>query len=323
MSRAAAAGALTLHRIDAAELAEVRAGLGGKPKTLSPKFFYDTRGSELFEAITRLPEYYPTRAERAVLTRWMPELIAALRPRALVELGAGAAEKTRVILDAMRTHVADPVYVPLDVSADFLGDTAARLRREYPRLTVVPLVADLELPFTFPRVPGPALVAFLGSTIGNFNFPDAIRLLRRVRHQLRPADRFLLGMDLRKDVATLEAAYNDAEGVTAEFNRNALRVLNARLAADFEPDAFRHLAFYNRVAHRIEMHLVAEREMTVTIPGIEPVLFEAGESVRTEISCKYDRATAVAMLGDAGLTLADWRTDPEGRFALALAAPLP
>lgn len=319
----AAATAFALERGDAAELAGIQAGLRAVPKILSPRFFYDARGSELFEEITRLPEYYPTRAERAVLAEWMPELIAQLRPRALVELGAGAAEKTRLILDAMSARIPDPVYLPLDVSAEFLLDTAARLRRDYPGLAVRPLVADLELPFTLPRLPGPMLVAFLGSTIGNFNFPEAIRLLRRVRHQMQPGDRFLLGMDLRKDVAVVEAAYNDARGVTAEFNLNALQVLNERVGADFDLGGFRHLAFYRRAAHRIEMHLVAVRAQEVTIPGIGVVAFEEGESVRTEISCKYDRATAVGMLSDADLSLADWRTDPEGRFALALAAPLP
>ncbi|MGH6885491.1 MAG: L-histidine N(alpha)-methyltransferase [Geminicoccales bacterium] len=304
-------------------LAEVAAGLSAPQKELPPKYFYDHRGSELFEEITRLPEYYLTRAERALLERWMPRLIPSLGTRALVELGAGSAEKTRTILDAMRAAGTAELYVPIDVSAAFLRETAERLRREYPGLTVTPAVADIADELSVPRaLPAPALFIFLGSTIGNFYPPAAIRLLARVRAALRPGDRFLIGADLRKDPAVIEAAYNDAMGVTAEFNRNMLRVLNHELAADFDPDAFEHRAFYDREAHRIEMHLVARAAHRVRVPGIGEVRFAEGESIRTEISCKHDVASLAALFAAAGLRLDAWQTDARRRFMLAVGAPV-
>ncbi len=303
-------------------LAEVAEGLSSPQKELSPKYFYDQRGSELFEAITRLEEYYPTRTERALLEAWMPSLIRRLGSRALVELGAGSAEKSRVILDAMRSAGTAELYVPIDVSATFLSQTAARLRREYPRLTVEPAIADISEDLNLPRrVPHPALYAFLGSTIGNFYPPAAIRLLGRVRAAMEPGDRFLMGVDLRKDVARIEAAYNDAEGVTAAFNRNMLLVLNHELGADFDPAAFDHLAFYEPEAHRIEMHLVSRGAQLVTVPGVGAIRFDAGESLRTEISCKHDRESVAQLFEAAGLEIEAWRSDPESLFALVVGAP--
>jgi L-histidine N-alpha-methyltransferase len=300
-------------------LAEVAEGLSRPQKELSPKYFYDQRGSELFEEITRLEEYYPTRTERAMLQAWMPSLIRRLGTRTLVELGAGSAEKSRIILDAMRDAGTAGLYVPIDVSATFLAQTAARLRREYPSLAVEPAIADIAEEFDLPRrVPRPALFAFLGSTIGNFYPPAAIRLLARVRAAMEPGDRFLMGVDLRKEVARIEAAYNDARGVTADFNRNMLLVLNHELGADFEPTAFDHLAFYETGAHRIEMHLVAREPQLVTIPGIGPVRFRAGESLRTEISCKHDRESVAQLFEAAGLELEEWRTDPHSLFGLVV-----
>jgi L-histidine N-alpha-methyltransferase len=300
-------------------LAEVAEGLSLPQKELSPKYFYDQRGSELFEEITRLEEYYPTRTERALLEAWMPALIRRLGSRALVELGAGSAEKSRIILDAMRDAGTAELYVPIDVSATFLGQTAARLRREYPRLLVEPAVADIAEELNLPRrLPRPTLFAFLGSTIGNFYPPAAIRLLARVRAAMEPGDRFLMGVDLRKDVRRIEAAYNDARGVTAEFNRNMLLVLNDELGADFDPFAFEHRAFYEPVAHRIEMHLVARETQLVAIPGIGVIRFEAGESLRTEISCKHDRESVAQLFEAAGLELEEWRTDPDSLFGLVV-----
>jgi L-histidine N-alpha-methyltransferase len=300
-------------------LAEVAEGLSLPQKELSPKYFYDQRGSELFEEITRLEEYYPTRTERALLEAWMPALIRRLGSRALVELGAGSAEKSRIILDAMRDAGTAELYVPIDVSATFLGQTAARLRREYPRLLVEPAVADIAEELNLPRrLPRPTLFAFLGSTIGNFYPPAAIRLLARVRAAMEPGDRFLMGVDLRKDVRRIEAAYNDARGVTAEFNRNMLLVLNDELGADFDPLAFEHRAFYEPVAHRIEMHLVARETQLVAIPGIGVIRFEAGESLRTEISCKHDRESVAQLFEAAGLELEEWRTDPDSLFGLVV-----
>ena len=303
---------------------EIWTGLSRSPKEVPPKYFYDHRGSQLFERITELPEYYLTRTEREILEAWMPERIPGLDVRTLVELGAGSGEKTRVILDAMLSAHSPIVYVPIDVSAEFLKASAGRLRVEYPGLKVLPTVADLADPLPLPRgLPGPRLFAFLGSTIGNFRPKKAAALLRRIHAALDRDDFFLLGVDLRKDVAVLEAAYNDAEGVTAEFNRNMLRVLNRTLGTDFDLDAFRHRAVYNRDAHRIEMYLVSTREQDVTIPGVGVVRFQQGEPLRTEISCKYDRESIASLFSEAGLRLTEWKTDANEWFALALAQGTP
>ena len=303
-------------------LREVRHGLSCPQKELSPKFFYDHRGSELFEEITRLPEYYLTRAERALLRSRAPEIARATRARSLVELGAGSAEKTRILLDALVALGTAEMYVPVDVSASFLADSARRLASDYPGLTIEPVVADLTAGYSPPRgMPHPALHAFLGSTIGNFEPPAAIRLLGHVRAAMRPGDALLLGADLRKDVGRIEAAYNDAQGVTAEFNRNMLAVLNRELGTDFDPSAFTHRAFFNDGASRIEMHLVSTREQVVHVPGAPPVRFAKGESVRTEISCKYERGVIEDLLARAGLTVAHWYELADDGYALAIAVP--
>lgn len=304
-------------------LREIADGLSRPRKELSPRFFYDERGSRLFEEITGLPEYYLTRTERSLLQRWMPAWIGALAPRALVELGAGSAEKTRIVLDAIAAAAESAVYVPVDVSAEFLDQTAARIGAAYPSIRVVPLVADMTEAFALPGdLPRPVLHAFLGSTIGNFAPEPAVALLRRVRARMDAAGRFLMGVDLRKDPAVIEAAYNDAAGVTAEFNRNMLRVLNAAAGADFDVDAWEHRAFYDREAHWIEMHLVSPRDHTVSIPGAGTFAFAAGETIRTEISAKHDRASVEAMFSAAGLAVERWETDADGLYALALAAPV-
>jgi L-histidine N-alpha-methyltransferase len=318
--RAGLATAVSLHA-DPRMLAEVAAGLSAPQKELPPKYFYDHRGSELFEEITRLPEYYQTRTERALLSSWMAELIPELGIRTLIELGAGSAEKTRIILSAMRDTGASGWYVPIDVSASFLEQTAARLRREYPGLIIEPVVADIAEDFNPPRdFEHPALYAFLGGTIGNFYPPAAIRLLARVASAMKRCDRFLLGVDLRKDVSRIEAAYNDSRGVTAAFNRNMLLVLNNELGAEFDPDLFEHRAFYEPATHRIEMHLVSTLDQRVSIPGIGSVPFRAGESIRTEISCKHDRTSVTELFAAAGLRMEMWRPDPEAFFALVVGA---
>ncbi|HEX8246210.1 MAG TPA: L-histidine N(alpha)-methyltransferase [Longimicrobium sp.] len=310
----------TLSPAAAGMRAEIREGLGRAQKELPPKYFYDERGSELFEEITRLPEYYLTRTERALLQRWMPEWIGRLRPRSLVELGAGSAEKTRIVLDAIRDAVGAAAYVPVDVSAEFLEATALRLSAEYPTLNVVPVVADMTAGFALPPdLPSPTLHAFLGSTIGNFSPGEAVALLGRVRARMRPGDTFLMGVDLRKDPRVIEAAYNDAAGVTAEFNRNMLRVVNTLAGADFDPGAYDHLAFYDTTDHRIEMHLVARTPQTVTVPGAGEFTVTAGETIRTEISCKHDRASVTGMLTAARMRLAEWETDENGLYAILLA----
>lgn len=302
-------------------LAEVALGLSAPQKELSPKYFYDHRGSELFEEITRLPEYYQTRTERAILEDWMPDLISELGSRALIELGAGSAGKSRLILSAMRSAGTADLYVPIDVSASFLNLTAAQLRREYPGLTVEPVVADIAEDFSRPSgVPRPALYAFLGGTIGNFYPPAAIRLLSRIRASMQPEDRLLLGVDLRKDVGRIERAYNDSQGVTAAFNRNILLVLNHELGANFDADSFEHRAFYEPLNHRIEMHLLSPAKHEVRIPGIGMVPFAEGESIRTEISCKHDRESVAELFESAGLRAVTWRSDPEALFALVVGA---
>ena len=302
-------------------LGEVALGLSAPQKELSPKYFYDHRGSELFEEITRLPEYYQTRTERAILEDWMPELVPELGSRALIELGAGNAEKSRVIISAMRSAGTADLYVPIDVSAIFLNQTAEQLRREYPGLTVEPLIADIAEDFNRPAgIPHPALYAFLGGTIGNFYPPAAIRLLARMRAAMVPEDRLLLGVDLRKDVGRIESAYNDSQGVTAAFNRNMLSVLNHELGANFNAESYQHCAFYEPVNHRIEMHLISPVEHEVRIPGIGLVHFAEGESIRTEISCKHDRESVAELFASAGLRVEAWKSDPEALFALVIGA---
>ncbi|MBW3534079.1 MAG: L-histidine N(alpha)-methyltransferase [Gemmatimonadetes bacterium] len=307
-------------------LREVLAGLRASPRRLSPKWFYDTRGSELFEAITELPEYYPTRTERALLEGVARSWVGQIRPSTLVELGAGSSRKTRVLLDAMEEVSPGGLYVPVDVSADFLEAAAGRLRDEYPGLRVEPSVADMSRPLDLPHeLPRPVLFAFLGSTIGNFDEPGAVRLLGEVRAAMETGDGLLLGADLRpgpgKSVARLEAAYDDEAGVTAAFNRNVLRVLNREVGSDFDERAFRHRAFYDEERGRIEMHLVAEGEQHVSFPDGSTVRLADGESVRTEISCKYDRGRIETMFRDAGLAVERWMMGPEG-FALAVGRPV-
>lgn len=306
-----------------AVLHDVRVGLGLSPKQLPPKYFYDLRGSELFEEITRLPEYYLTRAERRLLVSWMPAMASCLRPRTLVELGAGSGEKTRIILRAMHAALDGEscTYIPIDVSADFLDESANRLRDEFSWVRVAPVVGDFT---TDTRIPdsrdGSTLFAFLGSTIGNFAPDEAVRLLAGVRNAMADGDRLLLGADLRtKPVDRIAAAYNDAAGVTAEFNRNMLHVLNRELGADFNVGAFQHRAFYAPDEHRVEMHLVAHGDQEIAIPQVGRVIVRDRESIRTEICCKYDRPSLERLLARAGLWIADWRVDTHDQYALLLA----
>lgn len=290
-------------------------------KELPPTYFYDERGSRLFDEITRLPEYYLTRAEHALLEERAVEIIHATAARALAELGAGTATKSRILLRALTAH-GPAQYLLLDVDGETLAATAAALHTEFPALDVMPIVADMREDVAAHGARHPLLYAFLGSTIGNFD-PDAARdLLRRIRNTLRPTDRLLLGVDLIKDPAVLHAAYNDSRGVTAEFNRNVLRVLNRELGADFDVGAFAHRAVYDSVKARIEMHLVAQREQRVRVPGVGDVHFARGESIRTEISSKYDRPSTECLLESAGFRLTDWMTDRERLVALAIAEPV-
>jgi L-histidine Nalpha-methyltransferase len=300
-------------------LADVGASLARRPRELSPKYFYDARGSRLFEKITRLPEYYLTRAEREILVAHANDIVESVSPRSVVELGAGSAAKTRLLLDAASHGEGRITYAPVDVSAEFLAQTRAALEREYDRVRVMPVVADISESLALPPgLDAPVLFLFLGSTIGNFTTHEAIELLRRVRHAMQPGDALVLGTDLRKDPAVIEAAYNDVAGVTAEFNRNVLLVMNEELGADFDPDAFEHEARYDEREHRIEMYLRATRAQRVCIPGLPMLRLERGEMIRTELSHKYDRASVDALAASAALQVQRWYTDHEARFALSV-----
>lgn len=309
----------TVRRSRQQMVRDVRIGLTRKPKELSSKYFYDERGSELFEEITQLPEYYLTRAERLLLEQRIGEIVANARPCSLVELGAGSASKTRIILDEMRANGCAACYIPIDVSRDFLEAAALQLRADYPDVDIKPVVSDITERFTLPSLVSPTLVAFLGSTIGNFPRQQAINLLSHIAGQMSPADHFLLGADLVKDAAIINSAYNDSRGVTAAFNLNILERLNRELNADFPIDGYEHRAFYSSENHRVEMHLIARKKHKVVIPEIGEISFEEGESIRTELSYKYDRPMLEDILTASGLEIEKWMPAADGAFVLALA----
>lgn len=300
--------------------ADVRRGLTATPKWLPPKYFYDDRGSQLFEAICELPEYYLTRTEDALLAAIAGEVIEAAAPTQLVELGSGASRKTRQLLDALVVRAPEPWYVPVDVNETMLRQSAAALRADYPTLGVHAVVADFE--HGVPPLPAAArrLVAYLGSSIGNFVPPADVDLLAAVAARLQPGDGLLLGADLVKATAVLEAAYDDAAGVTAEFNRNVLAVINRELGADFVPDRFAHVARYDAAAAQVEMYLRARETQRVRIAGLDLTIdFAAGETIHTETSRKFTRASITAMLAASGFRLVHWYAAPDDAFALALA----
>jgi L-histidine N-alpha-methyltransferase len=303
--------------------ADVRAGLTASPKTLPPKWFYDARGSELFEQITRLPEYYPTRAEREILDREAAEIAATTRASTVVELGSGSSVKTRLLLDALDAAGTLRRYVCLDVSDSALGEAADALLGDYPDLEVHAVVGDFD--HHLPQLPDHGdrrLFVFLGGTIGNFAPAERAAFLAAVRACLRPGDHLLLGTDLVKSPAVLVPAYDDAAGVTAEFNLNVLRVINRELGADFDLDRFAHAAVWDARHEWIEMRLRSLADQEVHLPNLNlTVRFRAGEEMRTEISAKFRRPGVAAELTRAGLALERWWTDGEGRFGLSLARP--
>lgn len=304
-------------------IADARAGLTAEFKTLPPKYFYDELGSQLFEQITDQPEYYPTRAERMILEQQGAAIVAAADPQCLVELGSGSAAKTRTLLDAMSAAGSLHTYVPVDISEEITRQTAVALIGEYPGLRVHGVICDFESDLE--RLPGwgqRRMIAFLGGTLGNFPTLKRIDFLRRIGAMLGPADTLLLGTDLVKDTAQLEAAYNDAAGITARFNKNVLTVLNRELAADFDLDRFEHYAFYDVAEERIDIRLRSLAEQTVSVAGLGiEVAFGAGEEMRTELSCKFTRASLETSYRAAGLELAELWTDPQERYALSLARP--
>jgi L-histidine N-alpha-methyltransferase len=295
-------------------------GLTRSFKELPPKHFYDSRGAELFERICELPEYYPTRAERAILDIRARELAALTHAAELVELGSGAATKTRVLLDALHAAGTLERYVPVDVTESMVRDSASELTDAYPGLEVYGVIGDFERHLDrLPPPRGKRLVVFLGGTIGNFPPLARRSFLQSIASLLSPDDYLLMGVDLLKDPSVLRAAYDDAQGVTAEFNRNLLHVLNRELEADFDPEDFDHVALFDPRHEWIEMRLRSQRDHTVNVRALElSVHFRAGEEMRTEISAKFTRQRLSADLAESGLELARWLTDPEGRFALSL-----
>jgi L-histidine N-alpha-methyltransferase len=298
---------------------DVAAGLTSVPKELPPKYFYDARGSDLFDEITRLPEYYPTRCERSILVERAGEIARLSGADTLVELGSGTSEKTRLLLDALAGGERLRRIVAFDVSEPTLRAAAATLAEEYPQAEVTAVVGDFERHLGTIPTGGRRLVAFLGGTIGNLAPKARALFLSEVAAQMAPGDSLLLGTDLVKDVARLEAAYDDAAGVTAAFNRNVLHVVNRELAADFDPDRFAHVARFDPDEEWIEMWLRSAVDQRVTVADLGlSVDYQAGEAMRTEISAKFRRPGVEAELGDADLALARWWTDSGGDFGLSL-----
>lgn len=304
----------------AALRADARRGLSSKPKELSPQWFYDERGSDLFDAITRLPEYYLTEREREILRERAGEVAELTQANTLVELGSGTSEKTRLLMDALAEAGHLRRFVPFDVSEETLRASAAAVVREYPGLEVHAVVGDFGRHLSFLPAGRRRLIAFLGSTIGNLPPAERASFLESVEATLNPGEALLLGVDLVKDVDRLEAAYNDSVGLTAEFNRNILLVLNRELRGDFEPERFEHVARWDDDNEWIEMLLRSDREQEVELAELDlRVFFAAREEMRTEISAKFRRDGVESELADAGLELQRWWPHESGDFALALA----
>ncbi|HXV62941.1 MAG TPA: L-histidine N(alpha)-methyltransferase [Vicinamibacteria bacterium] len=310
---------------------DVAIGLGTDPKYLLAKYFYDDRGSRLFERVTELPEYYPTRTEAAILRENAPRIGRLMgRNLSLVELGSGSSTKTRILLESLLRNRDELTYLPIDISPGILGQTASKLGEAYPELEVTPIASQYEsglqrasdLVGKDAETPDRMLVLFLGSSIGNLEPPADARFLSRVRNRLDEGDAFLVGFDLVKDVSILNAAYNDAEGVTAEFNLNILRRINRELGGDFDLGRFSHRAFFNAEASRIEMHLVSSREHEVNIAALgRQYRFRTAETIHTESSYKYTRERIASLARISGFEVAELFTDERSWFALALLTP--
>jgi L-histidine N-alpha-methyltransferase len=298
---------------------DVRDGLAQTPKSLPPKWFYDSVGSDLFDQITRLPEYYPTRAEAQILRAQSASIAAASGADTLVELGSGTSEKTRLLLDALRDSGSLRRFIPFDVDAGVLNAAGSAIQREYPGIEIDAVCGDFEEHLgKIPRI-GRRLVVFLGSTIGNLTAGPRSEFLSALSDTLQPGDSLLLGTDLVKDVDRLVRAYDDSAGVTARFNRNVLAVVNRELDADFDLDAFEHVARFNADEERIEMWLRAISAQRVRIAALDlDVDFAAGEEMLTEVSCKFRPDGVQAELAAAGLRRTHWWTDPAGDFGLSL-----
>jgi L-histidine N-alpha-methyltransferase len=303
---------------------DVRTGLTATPKTLPPKWFYDARGSDLFERITRLPEYYPTRAEREILAARADEIASVTGAHTLVELGSGSSEKTRLLLDALRRTENLREIVALDVSEAALVQSVALLREAYAPAEVHGVVGDFTQHLALLPGESPRMVVFLGGTIGNLVPAERAKFLAALRDNLDAGEWLLLGTDLVKDPATLVNAYDDAAGVTAEFNRNVLHVLNRELNANFDVDAFDHVAVWDPKEEWIEMRLRATRAMRVDLPAVGlTVELAEGEEIRTEVSSKFREERVTTELAEAGFAVTNWWTDTEARFGVSLARAVP
>ncbi len=297
---------------------DVREGLASNPKRIPSKYFYDEMGSILFEEITKLPEYYPMRAEKEILEVQADRIIESCKPRQLVELGSGSSTKSRALLDAMKRQSLLESYVPIDISESIVRRSASELTEEYPGLEITALIGDFEKDLNYlPKSDG-RLIALLGGTIGNFTPNERISFLAKIKRLMGSEDHFLLGTDLVKPKSQLEAAYNDDSGVTAKFNKNVLNVVNRELNGDFDTDLFEHVAFFNEELSCIEMRLRSLTEHSVQFCELDQtIFFKSGEEIQTEISCKFTRESVESAYDQAGLALCDWYTDPLGRFALS------
>jgi L-histidine N-alpha-methyltransferase len=302
---------------------DVLKGLTADRKYLPSKYFYDARGSKLFEEICDLPEYYPTRTELQLLSTHAEDIVRELRHGDLIELGSGANRKIRTLLDALGpSRRADVRYVPVDVCSSGLQASAAELRTVYPEMKIKGIVADFTRDLHRLRSDRPKLILFFGSTIGNLDEWEALSFLRDAAALLNPGDRFLLGLDMVKPVEIIEAAYNDSRNVTAEFNKNILHVINRELHASFNPAAFDHVAFFNQELEQVEMHLRARRDICVDVKALGiSVRLKKGETIRTEICRKFTRHSAEKLIRDAGMEVSRWRSDPKGWFSLLEAVP--
>jgi L-histidine Nalpha-methyltransferase len=299
---------------------DVLDGLASSPKSLPPKWFYDSVGSDLFDQITRLPEYYPTRAEAEILRARSAEIASVTGADTLVELGSGTSEKTRTLLAALSDGGALRRFVPFDVDAGILSAAGAAIQREYPEIEIAAVCGDFEAHLSEIPDGGRRLFVFLGSTIGNLTADPRAQFLAALAGVMRPGDSLLLGTDLVKDADRLVAAYDDAAGVTAQFNRNVLAVINRELDADFDVDAYRHVARWNSEDERMEMWLRAEKAQQVCIAALDlTVELAAGEEILTEVSCKFRADAVAAELARAGLRRTQWWTDDAGDFGLSLA----
>ncbi len=314
------AGAVTEPFSDLAE--DVRRGLASNPKQIPSKYFYDEQGSNLFEEITRQPEYYPMRAEHEILEAEADRIIESCRPQQLVELGSGSSTKSRALLNAMQIEGILGSYVPVDISESIVHRSAFELAIEYPGIEITAMIGDFEKDLTCLPQSESRLIAFLGGTIGNFHPDHRVDFLRNLCGLMGQNDHLLLGTDLVKPRSQLESAYNDANGVTAEFNKNILNVINRELDGEFDTDQFKHVAFFNEELSCIEMRLRCLEDHSVCVGVLDQTIhFKCGDEIKTEISCKFTRETVEEAYEEAGLSLSDWYTDSAGRFALSTARP--